>query len=364
MLKNRVTYGLVLLGLFLFYIFCNAYVPLVVIVLLLVLTAVSGVLAFISSRKVKVTLEKDRCSSDLKERTVSFCTLIKNTSRLPAPVVCFEMALGDVSENADSLRRVRASAGAGEKKYVWISLNAPYAAYVQAKIRRVKVCDSFGIFSFRVKCDCSAQVLITPSSKGSEHDYFLKTRTASDSDVYSDTQKGDDRSQVFEVREYRDGDDMRRVHWRLSSKLDTLMVKEYSRPLEERCIVLLESPVKAEPEQIKKSADRILAELVALSARLIEREQLFSVYVYSTQSTGFVPVDVRDYADISAALKAYLSEPAANEPMCALRTFTEKMAEAALYYIYDSRMIGDQKLPEGREAFLPIDVSEYTASEV
>lgn len=361
MLKNRVIYALVLLGLFLFYIFCDAYVPLVAIVLLIVLTIVSGVMALVSSRKLNVTLEKERCSSDLKERAVSFCALIKNKSRIPAPVVRFEMAFGDLSEDAENVRYVRASAGAGEKKYVWISLSVPYAAYVQAKIRKVRVCDSFGVFSFRVKCDCSAEVLITPSSKGSEHDYFLKTRTATDSDFYSDTQKGDDRSQVFEVREYRDGDDMRRVHWRLSSKLDTLMVKEYSRPLEERCIVLIEAPVKGEPEEIKKCADRILAEFISLSSRLLEREQLFSVYVYSTQTRGFILIDVNEHSDISAALKAYLSEPAANEPMSALKTFTEKMIEAALYYIYDSRMLGNEKLPEGIEAFLPIDVCEYTA---
>ncbi len=52
-----------------------------------------------------------------------------------------------------------------------------------------------------------------------------------DSDEYHSEKSGDDPSEIFNVREYRDGDKIRSIHWKQSAKADTLMVKEMSLPL-------------------------------------------------------------------------------------------------------------------------------------
>ena len=75
--------------------------------------------------------------------------------------------------------------------------------------------------------------------------------------------RGEDEALLCVDREYRDGDDIRNVHWRLSSKLDSLMVKEFSKPLDERCSVLIETSLCGieDPEEIKQKTDRILSEI-------------------------------------------------------------------------------------------------------
>ena len=40
--------------------------------------------------------------------------------------------------------------------------------------------------------------------------------------------KGNDPSEIFDIREYVPGDDIRSIHWKLSSKTDTLILKEAS----------------------------------------------------------------------------------------------------------------------------------------
>src|SRR5690606_26341429 len=43
------------------------------------------------------------------------------------------------------------------------------------------------------------------------------------------------------VRDYRDGDDLRRVHWPATARTGSLMVRQEDRPAMKRAIVLLDS---------------------------------------------------------------------------------------------------------------------------
>ncbi len=49
------------------------------------------------------------------------------------------------------------------------------------------------------------------------------------------------------VREYRHGDELRRVHWRATAKTGALMVRREEQPWESRCTVLLDTRAKAYP---------------------------------------------------------------------------------------------------------------------
>ena len=52
--------------------------------------------------------------------------------------------------------------------------------------------------------------------------------------------RGEDRSEVYQLREYRPGDDIRQIHWKLSSKLDRMIVRDPGLPLERSVLLLWE----------------------------------------------------------------------------------------------------------------------------
>lgn len=53
--------------------------------------------------------------------------------------------------------------------------------------------------------------------------------------------RGNDPSEVFDLREYQNGDDVRSIHWKLSEKMDKLLVKEASDTSHYSTMVLLDS---------------------------------------------------------------------------------------------------------------------------
>jgi hypothetical protein len=60
--------------------------------------------------------------------------------------------------------------------------------------------------------------------------------------VYSQSRAGGDPSEVFALREYRDGDMQNRIHWKLSSRSDEFIVKEPSEQVNSRVLIIPDLP--------------------------------------------------------------------------------------------------------------------------
>ena len=57
------------------------------------------------------------------------------------------------------------------------------------------------------------------------------TTVIADGEQYSQTRPGSDPSETFGIREYRPGDPIRQIHWKLSQKTDALMLRELGLPV-------------------------------------------------------------------------------------------------------------------------------------
>ena len=73
--------------------------------------------------------------------------------------------------------------------------------------------------------------------------------------------KGGDAGEVFSLRDYHAGDDVRSIHWKLSAKAGTLLVREYSDAFHYDTLVLVDCGVS-------KSGQQVDPELISFCAAL------------------------------------------------------------------------------------------------
>ena len=102
----------------------------------------------------------------------------------------------------------------------------------EIKASGVRIYDAFHIFSIRKKVGGTAYIYVLPQCYLVPVEVTKNTRDfVTDSDVYYSDVRSDDSTEVYQVREYRPGDRMTRIHWKLSARQDEIMVRDTSKAL-------------------------------------------------------------------------------------------------------------------------------------
>lgn len=125
----------------------------------------------------------------------------------------------------------------GESEYIQeVSFSA--AGSYEICLRKLQIYDITGLLSCKVRTKNLRMVQVLPEL----HDVPVRlTPTVKnfcgEADVYDENLPGHDNSELFQVREYRAGDRLQNVHWKLTAKQDEFIVKEHSLP--KACPVIL-----------------------------------------------------------------------------------------------------------------------------
>ena len=123
-------------------------------------------------------------------------------------------------------------------------------------------------------------------------------------------------SEIHDLREYRPGDSLHEIHWKLSAKTDKLIVREAQEP--DRRYVLLTLDLTGE----RRDADRKLAILLWVSRWLLEHEAAHFVCWLSPKDLEPVTMPVGGEAELEALMQALLDTPLrADMPSIAGRSF-------------------------------------------
>ncbi len=91
--------------------------------------------------------------------------------------------------------------------------------------------------------------------------------------------KGNLSSDIKEIREYRPGDRLQRIHWKLSAKLDELLVKEMAHTTILSLVVL--------PECNQHCIEETTISLRSVMEQLLKREERFEVCFYNRAACEF-----------------------------------------------------------------------------
>lgn len=109
-------------------------------------------------------------------------------------------------------------------------LPMPYCGVVHVKLDALVLTDPFGLFTRRIASSACVSTFVKPCGMQAPLPP-MHVNTAGESNQYSATQAGQDASETYAIREYIPGDMIRSIHWKLTQKLDCVMVRELGLPL-------------------------------------------------------------------------------------------------------------------------------------
>lgn len=189
-------------------------------------------------------------------------------------------------------KRYRGHIRAGEKKTFWCEFEPEMCGNVEVCVDKVRIYDFLGILCISRRCRKNARVKVMPEFRLMPLEITRRTRGfQADADVYSGERRGDDPSEIYQVREYRTRDSLKDIHWKLSAREGELMIKERGFPL--GCTVLIWFEADAGTGGTA-GISRLLEKGASLSVTLAEEKCIHMAAWYEEKNERIVKLRVDD----------------------------------------------------------------------
>ena len=239
MLLRRVTYGLSLLALALCWILTQRGIFAALLLACLLLALLSLILFLAAAKRVQLHIELPETAvknADFSARIQIYGNRLISRVQLRL----FGRAVNQLSCEAFPFSELMALPCAGGAALA-LTLNSPRCGRLRVEIDRLQLSDLLGLFCKTLRLNAHAATLILPDTFEISIELTAHDLPFPDSAEYSPNRAGNDPSELFGIRDYREGDALKNIHWKLSEKLEHTVVREMSLPVSHAILLLLDN---------------------------------------------------------------------------------------------------------------------------
>lgn len=317
-IRNIIGYLIVAFVLLLCVFFYRQAFLVVLLLLMLLLPLVSYGLCRRSfeSLSAGLSFSAPEAEKNLEETlTITF----SNASHFPLLHVECSLAISSPYYGAGEEQTYVLPAPAGEGKALALPVTFHYCGMYRAEIGTLKVYDYLHFVSFSREVSLRSQTMVFPTEEV-EVTYHPSFYAEGFDEYESSVQTGNVSSNVTDIREYRPGDRLQKIHWKLSAKIDKLMIKENEASASHQFYVLLELYRSPEhPEYLS----RAVTYAYGVSRELLSNQENFFFGFYSAARREFISYPVRNEGELKQVLReAYYEKPYETENL-ALRMYQD-----------------------------------------
>lgn len=182
-----------------------------------------------------------------------------NPALWPAPRVLCRVSVRNELTGAETKQVVTISAAAHGRASGTIRLCSVYCGSVCVRIERAWVTDMLGLIPMPLPARAQARLTVLPDSFAAQACVPPRAPEDTDRENYCPDRPGPDVSEPFQLRPYRLGDDVRRIHWKLSSKLDETVVRDGSEPVTRRLLLFWDKTAVASGAAMDTLAEALVS---------------------------------------------------------------------------------------------------------
>ncbi len=109
--------------------------------------------------------------------------------------------------------------------------------YYEAGDVEVRIRDIFGFYTFKKKISSNVSLLVYPEIISLSTFKIIASQQSGELIVHDSAFQ--DKSRVTSIRNYREGDSIKQIHWKISAKNDKLVIKDYENRGDTNAIILI-----------------------------------------------------------------------------------------------------------------------------
>lgn len=195
------------------------------------------------------------------------------------------------------------SLGGKGKQVIEIQGRSQWCGCIRFALNSWKSFDFFGICSRKRKTELCSCTVVMPEKQKQDFSFLTKEGFDMESFRYSGSRPGDDPGETFDIREYREGDSIRQIHWKLTGKMDRLIIREKSFPVDDTVLILAEAFL---PEKDPGTAQTLAEVFAAVLSSFMEQGISCQAGVYDGSTGRFYIEKLRSQEDYENILYLFL----------------------------------------------------------
>ena len=202
-------------------------------------------------------------------------------------------------------------------------LESGLCGYITIRVTDFRVFDIFGLSAVKLLCRDEGEIAVLPDTFALRIDITHYMATDAEADEYSPSKGGDDTSETFDIREYRPGDILNRIHWKLSWKFDEILIKEPGLPVRHSFLILMDTAIPADIPPNGAISDALTEIYISLCQKLTEEEISYEIGWQDFKQSNFFRLRINNLDELSGAVHKLLSVRHQSDEADALSYFAQ-----------------------------------------
>ncbi|MBP7185328.1 MAG: DUF58 domain-containing protein [Ruminococcus sp.] len=302
MLLTKILFIVLIIVCFFFYILYLGDFALVLFIIMLTLPVIMFAITYYTKRKIKVEFAvKDKVVA--KGQSFPVQLVVTNPGIFPIGKAEAYIEYYNVFNNQITSFELYLPIQSRNFQRVTFQISSKFCGIIKIKNSQLVIFDPLRIFKFRTARNIQTEVAVVPEGQDIDGTINYTDRVNDESDNFSEHKPGDDPSEAFDLREYIPGDKLNRIHWKLSSKKDEFIVKEYSLPVDVPCVLFLNLKCYDDNDYTLPVFDTLVESLLSVSQFLIANERFHKVVYFDSRHKEFVERNIENVEMLSDMIK-------------------------------------------------------------
>jgi len=287
MLAIKILFAIIILVCVIFYIMYLGDFALVLLIIMIALPIIMFIYTLITKNMISVNFA---VSQDTAVKNQDFPVRIKinNRSILPVGKAEAHIEYYNVFNNQINSFELYMPIQARNSQSVTFQLQSKYCGIINIRCAYIYIFDPLRLFKFKVGKNICTDIAILPECREISGTVRFSDRVNEESEKFSEYKPGDDPSEVFDLRGYIPGDKLNRIHWKLSSKKDEFIVKDYSLPVDIPSVIFLNLKCYDDSKYTLPVFDTLVESFISVSQFLIDNERSHTVVFFNGKAGCFM----------------------------------------------------------------------------
>lgn len=272
-------YTVILIVLVFFFVLYKDDLSLILLIAAAALPVLLLIVLLFQIRKIKVEMLPP-APQTAKGESAEALIVLKNSSVFPVSAAKMTIVCKYVPFGGEQRQQITVPVPSSGKQTLTVKISSDYCRRVECSAAQVKIYDFLHLFSVKLKCDEFSCVYTdfvpngdVPLEAGVQSQLSVKENVSGEANLNT---MNFNRQEFDELREYRDGDKLNRIAWKLSGRTgDELIVRDSSSKSEPIYLLVLDI---FSAENDPRTADRLYELFYTAADTMCSHEILFDSF--------------------------------------------------------------------------------------